>query len=110
MKKKVRWIKNSLGSGKFKPIIYFSIFYFIFLFLNFIFGDKGYFRMKELQEKKNSLINEIKTIEKENEELDKELVEAKESIFWIEKLAREQLDLVKKNEIVFKIIKKQSRK
>lgn len=103
MIKKVKKIKNSLGNGRFKLTVYLVVFYFVFLALNFVFGNKGYFRIKELNIKKTELIAEIEKVSKENEQLDNELKAAKTSPFWIEKVAREELDMVKTGEIVFKV-------
>ncbi|OGL42226.1 MAG: hypothetical protein A2043_10005 [Candidatus Schekmanbacteria bacterium GWA2_38_9] len=107
MIKKVKKINNSLGSGRFKLTIYLVVFYFVFLALNFVFGDKGYFRMKELNTKKEELIAEMEKVSQENEQLSNELIAAKNSQFWIEKVAREELDMVKDGEIVFKFYEKE---
>ena len=104
MIKKVKRIKNSLGNGRFKLSVYLVVFYFIFLALNFVFGDKGYFRIKELNIKKTNLIAEVEKVSKENEQLDNELIAAKTSSFWIEKVAREELDMAKPGEVIFKVL------
>jgi len=105
MRKKVKLLKNGLGNTKFKLTISLAVFYFIFLALNFIFGNKGYFKIRELKEKKKEISLEIEKIRKENEKLSQELIAAKTNPFWVEKVAREELDLVKDGEIVFKFSK-----
>lgn len=107
MIKKVKRIKNSLGNGRFKLTAYLVVFYFVFLALNFVFGNKGYFMIKELNAKKKELIVEIEKVNMENEQLNNELIAAKTSPFWIEKVAREELDMVKDGEIVFKYFEKE---
>ena len=84
--------------------------YFIFLALNFIFGDKGYLRIKDLRAEKINITNEIESIKKENQKLTLELAAARSDAFWVEKAAREELDLVKKGEIVYKFLDKQGKK
>ena len=103
MIKKVKKIRNSLGKGRFRLTVCVVVFYFVFLALNFVFGNKGYFRIKELNIKKTELIAEVEKVSKENEQLENELIAAKTSPFWIEKVAREELDMVKNGEIVFKL-------
>ena len=110
MKKRVKRIRNSLKNGKFKFAICFAVFYFTFIALNFIFGDKGYLRIKDLQAEKIKITGEIEKIKLENQKLTRELAAAKDVPFWIEKAAREQLDLVKNGEIVYKFLDKQEKK
>ena len=110
MKRRVKQIKNSLKNGKFKFAICVAVVYFIFLALNFIFGDKGYLRMKDLRAEKIKITNEIESIKKENQKLTLELAAARSDPFWVEKAAREELDLVKKGEIVYKFLDKQGKK
>jgi cell division protein DivIC len=62
--------------------------------------------MKELREKKLKEEQEIATLEKEIEQL-KEQIEKKGSLEFIEKVAREELHLVKPREMIYIDINKQ---
>lgn len=75
--------------------------FFIFLF---IFGDNGLLQIGELRRVRMALSVEINKLNRENEEIRKEIRGLREDSYYIEKVAREELNLVRPNEVVYQII------
>ncbi len=75
--------------------------FFIFLF---IFGENGLLQTGEMRKLNFTLTEEVKELLKENEYLKKEIKGLKEDPFYVEKVAREELDLVRPNEVVYHIV------
>ncbi|MFH1287764.1 MAG: septum formation initiator family protein [bacterium] len=82
--------------------------FFIFLLLSLIFikGDKGYLHFRNLRNTYTQLKSQNKNIEEENKRLLIEIKNLKENPDYIERLAREELGLAKKDEIIFQITQK----
>ena len=74
-----------------------------FIFLS-IFGQNGLLQIGELKKVRMVLMEDINALHKENNTLKKEIKALNEDPFYIEKVAREELDMVKPNEIVFHIV------
>lgn len=74
----------------------------LFLIVFFLFLP-NYTRIKELSEEKERLIKRIKETEQQIIKIKEELKSLKKSPFYLEKLARERLGTVRKNEVVIKI-------
>ncbi|RMF97825.1 MAG: septum formation initiator family protein, partial [Candidatus Schekmanbacteria bacterium] len=88
---------------KFCLLIFITYF---FLIAYLFFGtDNGYFKIKKLEQREKYLENKISYLKRENQELREKIRMAQTDPFWIEKLGREELDLVRDGEIVFKIMK-----
>jgi cell division protein FtsB len=69
-----------------------------------VFGDKGLLRAYRLKKELQSIERENKKLEQENEKLREEIKRLDDKTYdpkYIEMLAREELGLVKKGEIVF---------
>lgn len=78
-----------------------SLLFILYFVLSFIFGDMGltsHYRMKRTYQR---LEKEVDHIGKENERLRKEVEALKTDPHYIEKLARERLDLSKEGEIIY---------
>ena len=111
--KKMKYQKLTDLRGKKKKkknrIAYNQIFaiwsFFIFLLLSLIFikSDKGYLHFRSLRNNYTQLKEQNGNIEKENKRLLTEIKNLKENPEYIERLAREELGLAKKDEIVFQI-------
>ncbi len=86
-----------------QSILFYTILILVNLYLlwSLVFDDNGLFKYHQLKEKKIELINEIALLEKENKELKKEIKLIKEDPFYTEKLAREELNLSRPDEIIF---------
>ncbi len=73
----------------------------LYLLWSLVFDDNGYFKYLNLKEKRLELTNEISLLEKENKQLKKQITQIQEDPFYMEKLAREQLNLSRPDELVF---------
>jgi len=91
-------IKSLLESKITWAIILLLIFY-----ITFVFSEK-YARILELKVYISDLENEVRELE-EDTQLLKEKMELLNTGSYIEKIAREELDLVKPNEILYKATK-----
>ena len=56
--------------------------------------------MKNLQSKRHEVLGEVQTLEKEIEDLNKE-IENSDSLQFVEKVARDELGMVKPREIIY---------
>jgi cell division protein FtsB len=74
-----------------------------FIFLT-IFGQNGLFQIGDLKKARMILTKEIFALREENDALRREIKGLKEDPFFIEKVAREELDLVRPNEVVYQFI------
>lgn len=77
--------------------VLFALFYFA---VNFLVGERGYFRYMKLKDEKTRLEDEIKGLKSENERLAGEIERLKSDPVYIEKLAREQ-GLARDGELVY---------
>ena len=73
----------------------------LYLFWTLIFDDNGLLRYYELKEKKAVLINEIASLNEETTKLNNEIELLKKDPFYIEKKAREELNLSRPDEYIF---------
>jgi cell division protein FtsB len=71
-----------------------------FIFLT-IFGKNGLLQIGDLKKARLVLYEEILALREENNALRKEIKGLKEDPFYIEKVAREELNLVRPNELVY---------
>ncbi|MGA1842636.1 MAG: FtsB family cell division protein [bacterium] len=71
-----------------------------FIFLT-IFGKNGLLQVGDLKKVRLLLTEEIWALREENDALRKEIRGLKEDPFFIEKVAREELNLVRPNELVY---------
>lgn len=79
--------------------------FFVFLLFSLIFikSDKGYLNFRNLCNTYNQLKEQNGNIGRENKKLLAEIKNLKENPEYIERLAREELGLAKKGEIIFQI-------
>jgi len=73
----------------------------IYLVTSFLFGDMGFFRYKELTQKKVRLENQIHALSEDNKQLESQIKLLKEEPFYTEKHAREDFGLAKPDEYIF---------
>lgn len=104
MTRRVRKLRNSAKKKASRYLLWFLVAYPFIIALFFFGGDNGYFRVNELEQKQRFLQNKIDYLRNENRELTGKIEMAKNDPFWIEKIGREELDLVRDGEIVFKIV------
>lgn len=70
----------------------------------FVFSKYGYLRMCELQEENNDLGGRVAEVERKNEELETEIGRLEDDMEAVERLAREELGLVKEGETIYRFI------
>lgn len=80
------------------------IFFLLILILAFVFGDRGIVEIVKTQRQIKVLQRTIKDLELEKQKLSKEIEQLKENPQALEKKARENLWLMKKNEKVVVIV------
>lgn len=80
---------------KLSHIIVFSI----LIYIGLIFGNQKKLRL-ELETKKNKVQSEVDSLEKEIAELNEE-IENSDTLQFVEKIARDELGLVKPREIIY---------
>ena len=95
--------KQVFSEVKKKRLIFltFVVLSFIYLSISLVFGDMGLFRYLELNRTKMNLESQLSEINRQNEQLRKQLKLLKEDPFYREKLAREEYGLSKPNEYIF---------
>ena len=89
--------------------ILFGIYLIIVLFV-FLFNDMGYIQEQKIAKQNNKLEKEIKEKIELLNLLEKEKNKLEEDIEYIEKIAREEFKMTKKEEKVFTIIHNQPKK
>ncbi|MEA3487443.1 MAG: septum formation initiator family protein [Thermodesulfobacteriota bacterium] len=77
---------------------------FIIMMLLTIFGNKGFMDYRVLKEKQAALEETNECIISENEELKREIMLLKTDLRYIESVARRELGMVKKGDIVYQFI------
>ncbi len=73
----------------------------VYLLWSLVFDDNGLIRYYELKEKKSALIKEIASLNNETSRLQEEVELLKKDPFYIEKKAREELNMSKPDEYIF---------
>lgn len=72
-----------------------------FLLFTSLLGDKSLFQLHKLQLEKEGWIQENARQSRENEHLKGKILAARDDLFIVEKIAREDLGFVKKGEMVY---------
>jgi len=95
--------KQVVSEVRKRRLVFFTIVLlsFIYLFINFTFGNMGLFRYIELNKTKTRLETEIKEISEENKQLGLQIDLLKKDPFYLEKYAREDFGLAKPDEYIF---------
>jgi cell division protein FtsB len=88
-----------------RGLVLLLIFFLFILILAFIFGDRGIVEIVKTQKQILALQQTIKTLEMEKQKLSREIELLKENPLALEKKAREDLWLMKKNEKVIVLVK-----
>jgi cell division protein FtsB len=74
----------------------------LYLVISFTFGETGLLRYLQLSEKKSQLIREIGEVEAQNSRLQVDTKRLRENPFYLEKHARENFEMARPDEYVFK--------
>ncbi|UCG79073.1 MAG: septum formation initiator family protein [Nitrospirota bacterium] len=73
----------------------------LYIIFNIALDDMGIVKFLELKEKEQNLIIEIASLQNENLQIEKEIRLLGDNLFYIEKHARENLNLAGPNEYIF---------
>ncbi len=73
-----------------------------------IFGHKGFVDFNHLRIEKETLVEENKKLQEENVDLYREVERARNDPEYIENVAREELGMIGKDEVIFKFKDKES--
>jgi len=79
----------------------------VFLFLMILFGDQGIGDLNLLKMEKNRLVDKNDRLEKENQSLYRTIERLKNDPVYIENVARQELGMIGKDEVIFKPGKKE---
>jgi cell division protein FtsB len=93
-----RWLIYLLGSGL------------ILLSLVTVVGERGVFHLWRLQGEKRKLDEQNYRLQKENEALRRRISALRYDDFYLEKYAREELNLVRPGEIIYRFRSSESKK
>ena len=104
---------NKYTQKKKKKVVY-RIFYIGLYFLSFsllfLFNYMGFFKLKKIKKENNLIEQQIKEKIEILKQLEKEKIRLEEDIQYIEKIARREFKMAKKDEKVFTIINKKLNK
>ncbi|MBI3599701.1 MAG: septum formation initiator family protein [Nitrospinae bacterium] len=98
--------QNETNNKRLKIILFASLSFFIFLVLTAVFREDGIIKANRLNKKLELLKSDIGNLKRENEKLNREVYALKNDPSYIEKIAREDLGLVKPGEVVFEFVDK----
>ncbi|MCM8823226.1 MAG: septum formation initiator family protein [Candidatus Omnitrophica bacterium] len=93
--------------GLFLRLIVWGLFIFIIIFIALFIYFPDYYRLKKLREENERLRLKIDSLKKEIANLREDMEKLEEDPFIWEKLARQNLGVVKKGEILVDIVTKQ---
>lgn len=96
--------KQVVSESKKRRLIFFTVILlgFIYLAVSLIFGDMGLLKYSELNERKVHLEIQIKEIKRENRLLRSDVKSLKEDPFYKEKYAREEFELARPDDYIFR--------
>ncbi|HEY2323039.1 MAG TPA: septum formation initiator family protein [Thermoanaerobaculia bacterium] len=77
----------------------------IFLF-SFVFSDRGIVELQQARKRVGDLHNNIQQLQSENARLRAEIDSVKRSTYAVERIAREDLGMAKKGEVIYLLPKK----
>ena len=102
--------KNVKNKRRFSlPFILTLCFLFSLVFVS-IFGSSGIVKVSQMNKKLNRLKKDMQFLEKENNRVRKEIHRLKTDSYYIEKIAREELGLVKPGERVYEFVDEKEEK
>lgn len=90
--------------GKYKVWLLVSLLFSILLIGLGIFGEKGILKVYALEQELQARKARVQALQEENKTLQQEIHELTYNPYFIEKLAREELGLVRPGEIIFEFV------
>jgi len=94
--------------SRFQQIFALSMAFFVLLTLAAFFHDEGILTVFKLQDQMAEMVESNKALSAENLKIIKEIEALKSNPLAIEKIAREKLNLVKPEETIYQIVRKNS--
>ena len=91
-----------------KIALIFAVLVLIFYFAIIIFGDNGLRDLNAMKQELSSLKEQNKELQQQNIELHRKVKRLKEDPEFIENIARQELKMIGKDEVVFKFQKKEA--
>ena len=93
--------KNPEPEGWLRSTMILFLLFGTFIILIALLGEYGILEFQRLQQKEETLIEEIHTLKKQEQALLQEIDALKNNPEYIEALARKELGLVRKNEVIY---------
>ncbi|MGA1868828.1 MAG: FtsB family cell division protein [bacterium] len=81
--------------------VFWLVFLIIFFSFMFLCGEAGIITLARMERKRLCLRNEVIALHEHNEKLRKEITAIKKDPYYTERILREQLNLVKPNEVIY---------
>ena len=94
--------------SRFQQILALGLAFFVLLMLTAFFHDEGILTVFKLQDQMTEMEESNKALNAENLKISKEIEALKSNPLAIEKIAREKLNLVKPDETIYQIVRKNS--
>ncbi len=94
--------------SRFQQIFALSLAFFVLLMLTAFFHDEGILTVFKVQDQMEEMVESNKALGAENLKISKEIEALKSNPLAIEKIAREKLNLVKPDETIYQIVRKNS--
>ena len=99
-----RWVPTLMQQRPQRLIIWAGAGCFVILILLAVVGDRGFLDVYEFSRHLERVEHQINAVETERAKLQEEVVGLRHDLHQVEKLAREELGLVRPDEIVFAIV------
>jgi cell division protein FtsB len=102
-----RWVQNRLHEKQHRLVIGAGIGCFLLLSLLAMAGERGFLEVYAFSRHLERIESRIRALEDENKRLRREVAGLRSDPYQVEKLAREDLGLVRPDEIIFEIVEVQ---
>jgi cell division protein FtsB len=99
-----RWVQNLLIEKQHRLLIGGGVGCFLLLSLLAVAGDRGFFEVYQFSRHLRQVESRIQALEEENERLRMQVTGLRSDPYQMEKLAREDLGLVRPDEVIFEIV------
>ena len=103
-----RWAQDLLIEKQHRLVIAGGVGCFLLLSLLAMVGDRGFFEVYQFSRHLRHVESRIQALEEENERLRVQVTGLRSDPYQIEKLAREDLGLVRPDEVIFEIVDRDS--